>query len=725
MFFDDRLATVLRQEATSPIGKRTQYRQLLDILGNRKFGPDGRSDPSLIAAAWLRMESLAQDIPDRERAAMIREPSWRFRSADLASHLADFEPEVASAALNRAQLSADDWTALIPRLPVRARGFLRQRRDLPQEADMLLERLGVHDRGLPRPSDEVTLIAAEEALVETALSEADDTGTDTASLDDLAALAIPGGRRLVEPEPKAEPEPKPEPAIEAEAEALDSDAGLTNAGSRSAFVQFQEPVDDSVGNAEADTVEPIEPPLADGPGDTAEDSEAEASDTDSADTASIPDEGDQAAAEAVEAPSETPVYARARPADPVESGRSEISALVERIATFKRTRDLPVTDSDRSPRLPLGEVTQPRDRRVAQFAFATDAGGRIEWAETEVAPMVVGARIVAAPVLGGSAMRGVIERAFTQRQPIMQAEAGLEGAPAIAGEWIVDAQPRFSDEGNFTGYVGRFRRPAQNDDDLPDQATREADRIRQLLHELRTPVTAVQGYAEVIQQQLFGPAPHEYRALAAEIAADGARILSGFEQLDRLARLEGGLGELDQGEADLAHHARRTVKQLSQVLGPRSAGITIEKAPEALMQIAVDADDTDMILWRVLATLGGGCDAGEQLTAALESDESHAWLSCDLPRQLVDEEDIFTADAQPVGGGVNAGLFGAGFALRLARAEARASQGDITREGDRIVLTLPLVGALDANYIDADDALKRGTRAASGLTDTGEAHSHP
>jgi signal transduction histidine kinase len=51
---------------------------------------------------------------------------------------------------------------------------------------------------------------------------------------------------------------------------------------------------------------------------------------------------------------------------------------------------------------------------------------------------------------------------------------------------------------------------------------------------------------------LFGPAPHEYRALAATIAADAARVLAGFEELDRLARLGSGTLELERGEADLA-----------------------------------------------------------------------------------------------------------------------------------------------------------------------------
>jgi len=174
MFFDDRLATVLRQRAGSDVGLRTQFRQLLDILGAEKVSARSARDPSLVATAWMRMDALGEKIPAADRARMVREEGWRFRNPELASHLADFEPDVAAAALSRAELSSDDWAALIPRLPVRARGFLRLRKDLPEETEVLLERLGVHDRGLPSPEGDDE-IAAHEAVPEVALS-GDDAG---------------------------------------------------------------------------------------------------------------------------------------------------------------------------------------------------------------------------------------------------------------------------------------------------------------------------------------------------------------------------------------------------------------------------------------------------------------------------------------------------------------------------------------------------------------------
>lgn len=575
MFFDDRLATVLRQRATGEANMRTQYRQLLDLLGkDRKHGRGG--DTGLMAAAWLRMEALGEAIPAHDRARMIREPGWRFLSPDLAVHLADHEPEVAAAALARADLTAEDWNALIPRVPVRARGFLRLRRDLPLDVEALLARLGVHDRGLPAPEQ--------------------------------------APRR---PEPVT-----PNPAT-----------------------------------AEAPSA-PLRP-LA----------------------APIPLR--RTAAATVASPSR----------DRDDTGRTEISALVERIAQFRRDRGETPLDLERSPRLPLGELPERASHTLTSFGFATDTAGRIAWATAEVAPMVVGTRLFAASSTNANA--SPLARFFARRQPIANGAVNLEGAPAIAGEWTVDAEPHFSEEGHFTGYFGRFRRVSNAASATSGSEAREADRIRQLLHELRTPITAVQGYAEVIQQQLFGPAPHEYRALAAAIAADAARILAGFEELDRLARLETGVMTIEPGETDLAALVRRTSAQLASALDAQDAGLALAFAEASTLLIAIDHEDAEALVWRLLATLGSACAPGERIAVSLDpligAKGAISRMVCGLPARLAAEEQLFAATIRASGSAINAGLFGTGFSLRLARAEARAAGGDLKRDAAVLVLTLPLV----------------------------------
>lgn len=577
MFFDDRLATVLRQRANGEANLRTQFRQLLDLLGkDRKHGRGG--DTSLMAAAWLRMKALGEAIPVHDRARMIREPGWRFRSPDLAVHLADHEPEVAAAALGRAELTAEDWTALIPRLPIRARGFLRLRRDLPLDVEALLARLGVHDRGLPAP---------EQA---------------SASLEPVASNPA---------ETKAPPVP----------------------------------------------LRPVAAPIP----------------------------LRRTAAPAASQPSAS--------RDRDETGRTEISALVERIAQFRRERGDAPPDLERSPRLPLGELPERASRALTSFGFAADTSGRIAWATAEVAPMVVGTRLFAGSSVSSDA--SALARAFARRQPIARGTVSLEGAPAITGGWTVDAEPRFSDEGHFTGYFGRFRRVSDAESAPSGSEAREADRIRQLLHELRTPVTAVQGYAEVIQQQLFGPAPHEYRALAAAIAADAARILAGFEELDRLARLETKAMTIEPGETDLAALVRRTSAQLASALDAQDAGLALAFAETSTLLIAVDHEDAEALVWRLLASLASTCAPGERIAVSLDpligAAGAISRLVCGLPARLAAEEQLFAATIHASGSAINAGLFGTGFALRLARAEARAAGGNLKRDGSALVLTLPLV----------------------------------
>ena len=148
MLFDDRLATVLRSTVRNEPGARTQYRQLLDLLGSMPH--DTVSE--LAEAAYDRLGELAEDLPQTVQSAILRAPGLRLRNRTLVAWLARGEPQAAAAAMATAQLAESDWLYLIPRLPMTARGFLRHRRDLPFSARQVLDRLGVRDLVLPEPA---------------------------------------------------------------------------------------------------------------------------------------------------------------------------------------------------------------------------------------------------------------------------------------------------------------------------------------------------------------------------------------------------------------------------------------------------------------------------------------------------------------------------------------------------------------------------------------------
>ncbi len=373
---------------------------------------------------------------------------------------------------------------------------------------------------------------------------------------------------------------------------------------------------------------------------------------------------------------------------PPARAEDSIGALVKRIEAYRRARQVveagPTGDS---PRLPLGEdhVLHVPDKLRA-FDFATDAAGRIVWADPGVAPMTVGLALdnAAAP----------LREALRRRQPLRAVTVQLDGARAIAGTWRIDAAPAFDPlTGRFTGYRGRMRRPAS--DAAPAAATppvrdSESDRLRQMLHELRTPVNAIQGFAEVIQQQLFGPTPHEYRALAAGIAGDAARMLAAFEELERLAKLDSGALAPEAGETDLAASVSATVAQLAAHTRSRGSGF-VARIEDGAMPVALERIEVERMVWRLLATLAGAAAPGEQLKLRLRRKGAALRLGVELPAALarMDDAALFSAAAGAVPQVIAAGVFGIGFALRLARAEARAAGGSLDRRGDRLRLELP------------------------------------
>lgn len=383
----------------------------------------------------------------------------------------------------------------------------------------------------------------------------------------------------------------------------------------------------------------------------------------------------------------TVLVPRASPPPAAAPADGGIGAIVKRIEAYRRSKQIveqvPANDS---PRLPLGEdhvLSVPA--RVRAFDFACDAEGRIVWSDAGVAPMVTGLKIL------GASPDNDARLAFKRHQMLQGAPVALHGAEAVAGQWQLDASPWFDPlTGRFLGYRGRFRRPAERAPLNAPVDDSNADRIRQMLHELRTPVNAIQGFAEIIQQQLFGPTPHEYRALAASIAGDAARMLSAFEELERLAKLESGAMELGAGETDIAEVVAATVAQLGNHTAPRGSGFALRIRDQPL-PIALDRLETERIVWRLLATLAGVSAPGEILKTTLRDNDGRVRLDIALPSALASREgdSLFETAPGAIQQTISSGVFGVGFALRLARAEARAAGGDLVRKDDRLRLRLP------------------------------------
>ena len=145
---------------------------------------------------------------------------------------------------------------------------------------------------------------------------------------------------------------------------------------------------------------------------------------------------------------------------------------------------------------------------------------------------------------------------------------------------------------------------------------------------------------------------------------------------------------LDEGEADMRETVAKTIRRLESATHPRDAGFDFH-ASGSPFTVPIDPAEALLLSWRIMATIAGAMAPGEKLAADLAGDGQTVTLTLQLPGALAALDDPFAAGAPKRDAAMRVGTFGTGFALRLARAEARAAGGDVTREGPTLTLALP------------------------------------
>lgn len=401
---------------------------------------------------------------------------------------------------------------------------------------------------------------------------------------------------------------------------------------------------------------------------------------------------------------------------PATAGGDGIGAIIARIEAFRRARDFPAgAPADGSGTLPAGQSRLPFADEAPPAAppptaidLVLDADGAVKAASTGTgsnafAAAFVGLRPFAIDPDAAVRCDPATLGAARARLPVIGGRFELEGPGTAAGAWRIDAVPGFApDTGHFLGWNARLRRPpvlapAAATAAADDAAKRSTDRLRQMLHELRTPINAIQGFAELIQQQLLGPTPHQYRSLAAGIASDAARMLAGFEDVERLALLETAPVPAEAptaAETDLTALLTRLIAQLDPLLAPREVTLAHD-LPDGPLPVAIAPEELERTLWRLLSLIASAAVPGERMALSLRvgaGPQGYAVrLSLPLPASLAaaGESAQFVSDNLASPGG----MLGSAFALRLCGAELRAAGGLMVREEGRVDVTLPLLTA--------------------------------
>ncbi|WP_109809433.1 sensor histidine kinase [Sphingosinithalassobacter portus] len=180
MRFDDTLETVLAGDLTTPYGRHSAWRQLVDLIGRRRVPPDSR--------ALTVLNAIRNEVPANIRAASARGLEYAEPPFALVSIFCVDEISVAAPVLRAARLSSSEWISLLPEMSSAARSVLRNRRDLGPPVKRALEAFGPADFVLA----DGTPAAAAPAQPEPDLAEPMfETGENDTLLDEDAVANAP------------------------------------------------------------------------------------------------------------------------------------------------------------------------------------------------------------------------------------------------------------------------------------------------------------------------------------------------------------------------------------------------------------------------------------------------------------------------------------------------------------------------------------------------------
>ncbi|MDH3308518.1 MAG: HAMP domain-containing histidine kinase [Acidimicrobiia bacterium] len=304
-------------------------------------------------------------------------------------------------------------------------------------------------------------------------------------------------------------------------------------------------------------------------------------------------------------------------------------------------------------------------------------------------------------------LQDAFDSAFRRALAISLAVAGV-GAMAVSGfaTWrilsplqAVSRNTRKLAEG---AYDQRIDPPAEpelaalaNDvnalaDALESTEHRRIRLISEVAHELRTPLSTIEGYIEGLLDGVFQPTEEIYAASGREVR----RLKRLADDLSELSRAEEGTQPLTLESTDLGALAGEVIGHLDTQARAKGIDLTVA-TPSTPIILDIDRDRITQVLTNIVGNALTYTDPGGRITVTVRTQARSAIVEvADTGRGLTPEqlsavfERFYRAD--------HTGPGGSGIGLTIARALTRRLGGDITAaspgpgKGSTFTVTLPL-----------------------------------
>ena len=411
-------------------------------------------------------------------------------------------------------------------------------------------------------------------------------------------------------------------------------------------------------------------------------------------------EGPGSLPDALEAPTVGPDDAEEIPSigeavariEALRQARGEVPAEPESEAPEEQSPEvpdeqIPEVPDEQSPEAPeeqFNAVAEPRPD-IALFRWESDALGAIAWVEGAPRGALIGRALAGHP--GEALLGNECHDLVARRAPF--ADMPLASTEPFGGVWQVSGAPAFAQgDGRFIGYRGIARR---TDLSLAQRAAAPrafegADSLREMIHEIKTPLNAIIGFAEIIDGQYLGPAHRRYRQRASDILARSRDLLTAIDDLDFAATLQSGRYAVGEG-TDFKELFPRLSEGLEAYGVERGIGI-VYRLTGRFSRSAMAPELSERLVRRFIECLIDASADKESLSIEIAPVKGMCGIKVTRPSTLRDVTDQMLFD--PAYAGPNEGpRIGLGFALRLVRGLVRIGGGDLDVDADRFTLRMP------------------------------------
>jgi len=326
------------------------------------------------------------------------------------------------------------------------------------------------------------------------------------------------------------------------------------------------------------------------------------------------------------------------------------------------------------------EQVIPAITRAERAMFAAERALR-ERTQQRVAQAASSARNGSSAAITGLllaiAAAGVIAFLLMQsiHRPVSELRRGMQSVADGDFDAEVAIPPDRSDEfGQLSASFGEMTRQLAELDKL------KAEFVSVASHELKTPINVILGYAQLLQEELFGPLTPKQRNVADVLEKQTQTLSRLVKQLLDVTRFEAGGGKLDVRAMDLAPFLEHLEQSFQVLADQRNIRFTVSIHDGLPATVHWDADRVNEVLGNLLSNAFKFTERGGEVELVVSAAEDSVQMDvrdtgAGIPPQQLPRifDKFFQADNQ-----VAATQAGSGLGLAIARQIVEAHNGAIS-----------------------------------------------